>query len=199
MRYRLYRRRYRRRPRLGSGAFAVIVGLALIYAAAAHLPQWAFGLVLLLAVGAVPGGVAWRIWRRVHRWSRLRACGIPDIDRMTGATFEMRLAVAFSDLGYRVRHTGRSGDFGCDLVAERGGEQILVQAKRWQGSVGIAAVQQIHAARAVYGQGRAVVICPSHFTPAALQLAQRTGVECWGRPQLERLLLDAQRRRMRAA
>jgi restriction system protein len=37
---------------------------------------------------------------------------MPEIKRMSGEQFERRLGVLFRDLGYRVEHTGRRGDFG---------------------------------------------------------------------------------------
>src|SRR5690348_1382015 len=49
-----------------------------------------------------------------------RSSGLSAIDSMTGTQFERRLEILFRDLGYAVRHTGRLGDFGADLVIEKG-------------------------------------------------------------------------------
>ena len=48
-------------------------------------------------------------------------------------------------------------------------------------NVGVSAVQEIHAARGVYGATRAIAICTSGFTKSAKKMAQKLGVELWDR------------------
>jgi len=45
--------------------------------------------------------------------------------------------------GYTVKVTRAAGDYGADLVMEKPGKKIVVQAKRHSKSVGIEAVQQV--------------------------------------------------------
>ena len=95
---------------------------------------------------------------------------------MNGGEFEQRLAVLFRALGYRVSTTRATGDFGADLVLERDGVRTVVQAKRWDDSVGIEAVYEVVGAKAHYGASEAVVVTSSVLTPSAAELADDNGV-----------------------
>jgi restriction system protein len=149
------------------------------------------GAVLCLALFL---GCLWLIWklRRQHEWQKMmRAANLPEIDQMTGTAFEQRLVVAFRDLGWRVKHVGCSGDFGCDLIASKGPQRLIVQAKRYSGQVGVEAVQEVHGALTYYGGTKARVITSSYFTPAARELAASLGVELWDRDRLVELMAEA--------
>lgn len=67
----------------------------------------------------------------------------------------------------------------------------MIQAKRYQGSVGVHAVQEVLGGKAHHGAARALVITNSTFTPNALTLAAQSGVELWDRTQLIRELSSA--------
>jgi HJR/Mrr/RecB family endonuclease len=152
---------------------------------------WAVAaLISVLAAGIAGLALVWWLRRRRSEREAIRAAGIAGIDAMDGAAFERRLAIAFGDHGWRVRHMGGNGDFGCDLIAEQGKRRLVIQAKRYAlgRKVGIAAVQEVHAALSHYRGTAAVVITSSHFTPAARKLAASTRVECWDRDVLESFL-----------
>lgn len=142
---------------------------------------------LAVVVGVV---AAIRAATWLYRERRLARSGITEIDRMDGTTFERRLASLFRSLGYRVDHTGRRGDYGADLIVSRAGVRTVVQAKRWTRNVGIRAVQEAHAAPALYGCSRALVVTNRHFTDPAKKLARANGVQLWDRDQLVALLLS---------
>jgi restriction system protein len=132
-----------------------------------------------LGIAGAPAAVrGYRLWRS----------GIADVDTMTGEEFEARLASVFEVLGAEVVRTGRSGDFGADLVVERGGTRTVVQAKRRGAPVGIDAVQQVIGARRYYDADGATVVTNSSFTRAALSLAEAAGVEVVDRHALVGLL-----------
>lgn len=80
---------------------------------------------------------------KLQREERLRRSGIADIDKMDGRQFELYLGILFKHLGYAVKVTRAAGDFGADLVLEKDGKRIVVQAKRYSKNVGIEAVQQV--------------------------------------------------------
>lgn len=124
------------------------------------------------------------------RSERIRRSGISVIDKMEGVEFEQRLASLYRYLGYSVRDTAVTGDFGADLVLEKSGERTVVQAKRYQDNVGIEAVQQAVAAMAHYRASHATVVTNSYFTGAASILASSNGVELVDRLRLIDLLAD---------
>ena len=70
---------------------------------------------------------------------------------------------------------------GADLILRRRGEKIVVQAKRYEKNVGIAAVQEAVGSVAYYDADRAMVVTNSGFTKSARNLARQNEVELWGR------------------
>src|SRR3954467_5116461 len=94
---------------------------------------WPLWLSLGLIVAAKLG--ARLFWRR-----RLLGAGIGDIDKMDGRTFERYLEAGFRRLGYAVELTRPAGDFGDDLVARKGDERTVIQAKSCRRKIGVKAV-----------------------------------------------------------
>ena len=121
------------------------------------------------------------------RWSKkqaIRKSGIKEIDTMDGIDFEKRLEVMFGDLGYKVKRTPPSGDFGADLVLENQKGTTVVQAKRYSKPVGVKAVQEVIGSIAFYKAINALVVTNMYFTPQAEKLARCNGVELWDRDKL---------------
>jgi HJR/Mrr/RecB family endonuclease len=140
---------------------------------------WACGCLSVLALLGGPGAA-----RREH----LRRSGIDVIDTMSGIEFEQRLAVLFRQLGYQVRSTAVTGDFGADLVVEGPRGVAVVQAKRYSARVGEDAIQQVVASKAHYGATHAIAVTNSSFTRHARMLATSNQVELWDRDHLVDLL-----------
>ena len=121
---------------------------------------------------------------------RLSKAGIQEIDLMTGAEFEQYLRVLLDKLGFRVRITKASNDFGADLIIE-GDVRVVIQAKRYKKRVGIRAVQEINSARDYYNAHEAWVITNNFFTTPAIKLAQSSNVKLIDRYELVELILDS--------
>jgi restriction system protein len=126
----------------------------------------------------------------INENKRLRESGIEDIDLMDGFEFERYLKELFKSHGYKVIKTPKSGDFGADLLIEKNGYVIAIQAKRYKANVGIKAVQEIQSAMLYYSSDEAWVVTNSNFTKSAKELAKRTGVNLIDREDLISLLLD---------
>jgi restriction endonuclease len=149
-------------------------------------PLWA----LLAVVGAG------KIVLYAFKVRRLRRAGIFEIDGMSGALFEERLAVLFRGLGYSTEIVGSSrGDFGGDLIVAKDRTKTVVQAKCWKKNVGVKAVQEAVGARGYYGADTAMVVTNSRFTKQAQELARKNKVKLWGRDELIEALLKAQKGR----
>lgn len=146
---------------------------------------WPF-LLIWLAITLLP-----QIPAILHK-RRLAASGIEDIDRMDGKTFEECLAGLFTRQGYRVIQTPYRGDWGADLILLKGGVHTVVQAKRYQKSVGVRAVQEAVAAKAKYHCREAMVVTNSRFTKQAVELARANWVVLWDREKLIDQLLTSQ-------
>jgi restriction system protein len=121
---------------------------------------------------------------------KLNISGIRQVDEMSGKEFEQFLKLRYEARGYKVRRTPYQNDFGADLVMERDGRRIVVQAKRWKQNVGIKAVQEIVAAKSHYKAEDAWVVTNSQFTKAAKELASSNGVRLIDRAQLIHILLE---------
>lgn len=102
---------------------------------------------------------------------------------MDGAEFERALAELFELLGYEVELIG-GFDKGADLVITKDGERTGVQAKRYSGSVGIAAVRQLIDGMKRYQCTRGLVVTNSFFTDQAIECAQAWEIDLWDRREL---------------
>jgi Restriction endonuclease len=142
-------------------------------------PLWL--LIVVVALG--------KLVYRLYRLRRLSRSGIAEIDTMDGRTFEVFLSTLFRHLGYSVEVTRYRGDYGADLVVKRGGRKTAVQAKRWKKRVGLKAVQEAVAAKAMYGCEGALVVANRDFTQQARRLARANKVELWDREVLVSKLL----------
>ena len=76
------------------------------------------------------------------------------------------------------------GDYGADLILEKDGRKIVVEAKRYSKDVGISAVQEIAAAMPHYQADEAWIVTNRDFTEAASNLAKSNDVKLVNRTQL---------------
>lgn len=111
-----------------------------------------------------------------------------SFDELSGSEFEFLLKRLFEAMNYKVKVIGKTGDQGGDLVLNKDGKRILIQAKRYTGSVGNAAVQQAFAAKSHYDCTDAAVVTTGEFTREARELAKTTQVELFDKMELQRLL-----------
>ena len=105
----------------------------------------------------------------------------------TGREFEVFCAGELERGGWRVNLTPAARDQGADLVAERGGERLVVQCKLLGRPVGNHAVQEVVAARAHRQAERALVVADQRFTASCVELAAANRVELVHWSELARL------------
>ena len=74
------------------------------------------------------------------------------------------------------------------MILSKDGQRIAVQAKRYVGSVGVAAVQEALSGMAYYNCQAAWVITTGAFTANALGLAKKSGVKMICRSEIGNLL-----------
>jgi Holliday junction resolvase len=114
----------------------------------------------------------------------IEASGIAETDKMPGVRFERFLADFFERRGFAVTRTPGSGDYGVDLVLQKGGKRTAVQCKRWEGAVGLAAIQEVHAGKDYYKCEGAMVVTNARFSEQARTLAERLSIDLWDRKRL---------------
>ena len=139
-------------------------------------------------------------WRRridaaANRCEHERASAGVGLDfrpGMDGFEYEAYCARVLTDAGWKVSNKGDTGDQGVDLIAQRKDMIVAIQCKRYRGSVGNSAVQEIFAGRlTVSPKAHAAVVTNAAFTRSAKELAQATGVYLLQHddlPQLENLI-----------
>jgi len=126
------------------------------------------------------GGWRRRIDAAVNEQDHARASAGHGVDfrpGMDGFEYEAYCARVLTEAGWKVWNKGDTGDQGVDLVAQRGDTVVAIQCKRYRGSVGNAAVQEIYAGRLTVGaEARAAVVTNAHYTRSAKELAAATHV-----------------------
>jgi restriction system protein len=89
--------------------------------------------------------------------------------------FEFLIAALYRDLGYKVVVTQRSRDGGVDVEATRdepgARERILIQCKRYTGTVGVVAIRELRGIVAQRQANKGAVIATGRFTRAARAFA----------------------------
>lgn len=114
---------------------------------------------------------------RSYHESRKGQTNSSDFADLSGVDFETYLANILKEHGFEdIRGTSSTGDQGGDLIAKRNGKTIVIQAKRYQGSVGNGAVQEVAGAIKFYGADEGWVITSGTFTSSAKALAQKNNV-----------------------
>ncbi len=177
--FRFPNKRYFRKMTGNRAVYYVIAAIAALQVMQTYLWQ------ILLLIALVLAGI-W--YYRHNKKKSLRVAGIHQIDRMEGGEFEDRIKLLFEDMGYSVKKTPVTGDFGADLIANKANERIIIQCKRYSSKVGLQAVQEAATAVTHYGAHRAMVITNNTFTSQARLLAKSNGVELVDRAKLIKAL-----------
>jgi restriction system protein len=129
---------------------------------------------------------------RLYRLYRFSKAGMGDIDKMDGLAFENYLTSLFQKMGYSVKHVGTtSGDYGADLIIQKGQQTIAVQAKRHKTNIGEDAVREALGSIKMYKCNSAMVVTNNYFSRQSKKLAQANGVVLWNRNTLTQRILKA--------
>jgi hypothetical protein len=102
---------------------------------------------------------------------------IEQMGNMRGRDFERLIARLFQLRQHTDVTLTANNDQGADIICRSpDGKKVVVQAKRWKGTVGNSAVQEIIGALHFYDADVAYVVTNSQFTPQAKGLADKAGV-----------------------
>jgi restriction system protein len=101
---------------------------------------------------------------------------VDSIEDLTPLEFELYCADRLKEAGWKARTTQGSGDQGVDVLAEKDGCLVVLQAKMYSNPVGNKAVQEVFTGKHHYDADHAVVVTNNDFTSSAKQLAKTTGV-----------------------
>ena len=109
-----------------------------------------------------------------------------SVDCLSGKEFELFIGWLFEELGYEVQSEKHPTYLGVDLVAEKDGEMIAIDARRYPKTYKVSEVivPISQEAKRIYGCHRSIVLITGYFTQQAMVDAQRSSVELWDRDTL---------------
>lgn len=168
------------------------LNLPVVFALILFCAGWYYSESVQIAISCVAlyfaGVFAVKWWLTSRKTKKVSHASMRSVDQMSGEDFERFLGELFKRHGYKVSYTATSGDYGADLVLKDGKDTIVVQAKRYSGSVGVKAVQEIIGAIRMYKANEAWVVTNSHFTRQAEKLADINDVYLVDREELIKLM-----------
>ena len=117
---------------------------------------------------------------------------LDKIDEMDGRSFELFTGNLLRENGFEnINVTQASYDFGVDVIAEKDDVKYAIQCKRYNGPIGVSAVQEVIASKSLHDCHVACVLTNSSFTPAAVELAKKNLVILWDRKKLQKFINNA--------
>lgn len=142
---------------------------------------WIIGILAVLVLAAAAGVVLCRRFRKRY--------ADDELDEMEGLDFEYYCAELLRNRGFiEVEVTKSSGDYGIDILAEKEGVTYAIQCKRYNGPVGVKAVQEAYAGRDFYDRMVGCVLTNQYFTQPAIDAAQKLKILLWDRDYLEEMI-----------
>lgn len=142
---------------------------------------WIIGILAVLVLAAAAGVVLCRRFRKRY--------ADDELDEMEGLDFEYYCAELLRNRGFiEVEVTKSSGDYGIDILAEKEGVTYAIQCKRYNGPVGVKAVQEAYAGSDFYDRMVGCVLTNQYFTQPAVDAAQKLKILLWDRDYLEEMI-----------
>ena len=119
-----------------------------------------------------------KAFRAYHNEHQSKSSTRNALHNMSGIEFEAWVVKVLKENGFNdVRGTPATGDQGADIIAKKGGRNIIIQAKRYKGTVGNKAVQEVIGALQYYDGNEGWVITNSIFSSSAIALAQKCKIK----------------------
>lgn len=117
-----------------------------------------------------------------------------NLMELTPSEFESLITNLFSRMGLETRLTQASSDGGVDCVAFDMrpviGGKVVIQAKRYSGTVGVSAVRDLYGTVLNEGANKGVLVCTSGYGPGAYRFAANKPLELLSGSNLLALLAE---------
>jgi len=127
------------------------------------------------------------------RLTKLRTHKIDFLLNFTPGEFEGIVAKMYRQMGYSVKQTPMSNDFGRDLILSRNGKTIFVECKRYARDkpIGRPALQKFYAAIKTMKADSGIFVTTSEFAATAMKFAEENSIELIDGPKLAALMMRA--------
>lgn len=148
---------------------------------------------LVVAIGL--GIIAWQVGahhsqlrRDGSGQGRIHAVTLDDLMALSPSQFEGWVQGLFQDRGYFVHNTPTIADHGIDLwLVTPAGERVVVQCKRYGGTVGEPVVRDLYGVMQHEEASRGFLVTTGRFSEAAREWAQGKPIDLIDGPQLVRM------------
>ncbi len=119
-----------------------------------------------------------------------------SVDSLSEKEFEYFMKWLFEQLGYEIQLEKSTKDSGIDLVATKGNEEILIQARKYPKTLTLsdAIVLISQEAKLTRECSKSIVVSTTYFTPKAIANAQNLGIELWDRDTLTKKIIEAKQK-----
>jgi restriction system protein len=173
--------------RFGKG-YAVVFGGGLLLAISILLYSALGGMKIFMLVlsstfilmGILMELIPYLIEKNKHM--KMSKLNFSEVERLNPYDFEEWVASMFNANGYRAKTTKKSGDFGADVIAKYKDKKIAIQVKKYTGSVGVQAVEEVLGGMHYYKCDEAWVVTNSiSYTSQAECMANKTNVNLLNR------------------
>lgn len=168
----------------------VIKGALVLIALATYLVTSSWRITIIVTSFTIILLLVFTVYKVMKNKDLLRKSGIAEIDKMDGIKFEHYLKELFSIQGYKVEVTRSIGDFGADLIMKKENGKVVVQAKRYNKSVGVKAIQEVKASQNYYNANESWVVTNNYFTQPAVKLAKSNNVRLVDRDELIKMIVS---------
>ncbi|MDH0123319.1 restriction endonuclease [Brucella intermedia] len=98
------------------------------------------------------------------------------IDELNPLEYEQYCSRRLENMGWSASITRASGDQGADVLANKNGQSLVLQCKKYSKPIGNKAVQEAIAAQKFYRTDMAAVVTNQSFTKSARELAHMSGI-----------------------
>lgn len=142
------------------------------------------------AQGLVKYNDKWGTPKQVKRWKEIDVGIDNNFAHLSPYQFEEFIAELFREMGYKATKTPDSGDFGADVIAEKGSKTILIECKQYAegNNVTPREVQRALGAMWTHKADKVVFITTSDYTVRALDLETEAPIELWNKRILHRMV-----------
>ena len=136
------------------------------------------------------GEERWGTPEQVKKWKELDIGLSNNFADYTSREFEKFVCDLFRKMGYNVELTPSTGDYGVDVVAQKDGNTVAIQVKKYKegNMVGAQMVQQTLGAMWKVKADQSIIITTSGFTVYAQEQAREAPIELWDKRTLHEIV-----------
>ena len=144
----------------------------------------------LLKFVSYDGEERWGQPEQVRRWKELDIGLSNNFADYTPREFEKFVCDLFRKMGYNAELTPSTGDYGVDVVAQKDGNTVAIQVKKYKegNMVGAQMVQQTLGAMWKVKADQSIIITTSGFTVYAQEQAREAPIELWDKRTLHEIV-----------